>query len=316
MDERIAAALDEAFALNARGEIRNLLITGASLEFRFGARMAVREWAQSNNFNHVEIDERREFWIPKIRNRELFDRLNQPNTVLVVKNYSSSRWVGEDTPRAFVRDLALRRHYGCGNDFWPSDELPNLRLVVAINDRFDMHWSKRESDSFAVVYEDESRKVWVDTTRRSKVTGFHPVLSAMNRGLFSVSEDLRTVIVPFAYIVKKHAMFDPSQVELAAEMVHRYLEENTPEFCYEVECLIFKPSKRWQDSVVTIDAERLRSVFPNMKTVLHSKCFDVRGGELCIMDAQALGALATEKRESSDCVGAELCEKWSRFLSL
>ena len=117
MDERIAAALDEAVASNARGEIRNLLFTGASFEFRFGARMAVREWAQSNNFNLVEIDERREFWIPKIQNRELFDRLNLPNTVLVVKNYASAKWVGENTPRAFVRELALRRHYGCGNDF-------------------------------------------------------------------------------------------------------------------------------------------------------------------------------------------------------
>ena len=284
MKEKIIAALAEAFAENERGEIRNLLITGASLEFRFGARLSVREWAQSNNFNLVEIDERREFWIQKIQNRELFDRLSQPNTVLVVKNYASSRWVGEDMPRAFVRDLTLRRHYGCGNDFLPSDELPNLRLVVAINDRFDMHWSKRESDSFSVVYEDESRKVWVDTTRRSKVTGFHPVLSAMNRGLFSVSADRRTIIVPFAYIVKRHALFDPSQVELAAEVVHRHLEENIPEFCEEVECLIFKPSKRWKESLVVLDARRLQAVFPNLKTVLHPENFEVSGAdsEICV----------------------------------
>ena len=156
--------------------------------------------------------------------------------------------------------------------------------MVAINDRFDMHWSKRESDSFAVVYEDESRKVWVDTTRRSKVTGFHPVLSAMNRGLFSVSEDLRTVIVPFAYIAKTHAMFDPSQVELAAEVVHRYLEENTPEFCYEVECLIFKPSNRWRESCVVLNARRLQAVFPNLKTVWHPENFEVSGAdsEICV----------------------------------
>ena len=284
MKEKIIAALAEAFAENERGEIRNLLITGASLEFRFGARLSVREWAQSHNFNLVEIDERRDGWLPKIQSRELFDRLNQPNTVLVVKNYASVKWVGENTPREFIRELALKRHYCCGNDFVPSDELPNLKLVVAINDRFDMHWGRYESDTFAVVYEDESRKVWVDTTRRSKVTGFHPVLSAMNRGLFSVSADRRTIIVPFAYIVKRHALFDPSQVELAADVVHRHLEENIPEFCEEVECLIFKPSKRWRESLVVIDAKRLCAVFPNLKTVWHSENFEVSGADskICV----------------------------------
>ena len=140
MTNRFEVAFNEILAVNKNGEVRNLLITDGNAEFLNDALYALRSWAINNNINLVELDERDSFWLPEIQSRELFDKLNQQNTVLMIKNYATVTYMrGDDnTPRNFLRDAVLNRHYGCGNDFEPSDELPNLRFVVVINDLAEM----------------------------------------------------------------------------------------------------------------------------------------------------------------------------------
>lgn len=46
----------------------------------------------------------------------------------------------------------MNRHYGCGNDFVPSDELPNLLFAVAFNDLSEMYWEEKEFSHFTIIH--------------------------------------------------------------------------------------------------------------------------------------------------------------------
>lgn len=158
MRERFFTAFEEVLAANRGGEVKNLLITDGDSLFLDDAQYALRRWVLDKGFNLVEIDEESDDWLPEIQSRELFYKLSVPNTVLLVRNYAITNWDShnENTPRNFLCDAALNRHYGCGNDFVPSDELPNLLFVVALNDLSKMYWDEAESSSFAIMFEDKT----------------------------------------------------------------------------------------------------------------------------------------------------------------
>ena len=143
---------EEVLAANAGGDVVNLLITDGDPTRLDDALYALRNWSLQKDINLVELDEGDDSWVPKIQSRELFDELNRPNTVLLVKNYATVHWLGanDNNPHSFLRDAALNRHYGCGNDFWPSDALPNLLFVVAWNDLREMYWDKKEISHFEI----------------------------------------------------------------------------------------------------------------------------------------------------------------------
>ena len=103
--------------------------------------LLVGEWITEKSFHLVIIDAKKADWLPEIQTRELFEKLNEPNTVLLIKNYATvSGLRGDDnSPRNLLRNVAVKRHYGCGNDFAQFDELSNLLFVVAINDLSEMH---------------------------------------------------------------------------------------------------------------------------------------------------------------------------------
>ena len=157
MNERFISAYEETLTANKSGEVKNLLITDGDSLFLDDAQYALRRWALDKGFNLVEIDEDSSDWLECVQSRELFDKMNEPSTVLLVKNYGTLNWgmSEEYSPHAFLRDAALKRHYGCGNDWFPSDELPNLLFVVALNDLSKMYWDEAESSSFAIMFEDK-----------------------------------------------------------------------------------------------------------------------------------------------------------------
>ena len=154
MKERIELAFNEVLAANNNGDVRNLLITDGNAEFLDDALYSLRSWALKNSMNLVELDEKDDSWLPEIQPRELFYRLNQPNTVLLIKNYATVTYMrGDDnTPRNFLRDVVMNRHYGCGNDFEPSDDLPDLKFVVVINDLSEMKWRNDEYMKFSIIH--------------------------------------------------------------------------------------------------------------------------------------------------------------------
>ena len=104
MKVRFVTAFDEILAANKSGEVRNLLITDDSAEFLDDALYALRFWSVKNHINLVEIDERDDSWLPGIQSRELFEKLNQQNTVFLIKNYATVNFhsADENTPRNFL----------------------------------------------------------------------------------------------------------------------------------------------------------------------------------------------------------------------
>ena len=195
MKERFESAFNEILAANKNGEVRNLLITDSNAEFLDDALYALRSWVVKNNINLVELDERDSSWLPEIQSRELFDKLNQPNTVLMIKNYATERFhsFDENTPRNFLRDIVMNRHYGCGNDFVPSDELPNLLFAVVINDLSEMKWRQDEYELFDVIHGDDTKRLWTNTKFRLMSSKMHPVMSRVNKPVYFVSEDEATL---------------------------------------------------------------------------------------------------------------------------
>ncbi|MBQ7294411.1 MAG: hypothetical protein IJW79_11820 [Clostridia bacterium] len=151
MKERFISVFEEILAVNIDGEVKNLLVEGgeASLD---DALYALRKWALDKNFYLTELDEADDGWISEIQSRVLFDKLNRPNSLLLVKNYATENWVPhENNPHNFFCDLSLNRHYACGNDFVPSDDLPNLLFVVALNGKGKKYWTHKEKNSFATL---------------------------------------------------------------------------------------------------------------------------------------------------------------------
>lgn len=153
MKEQFISAFEEVLAANQGGEVKNLLFTNANQNFLDTAYDVLCKWIVDKSFHLVEVDEECDDWICEIQSRELFFKLNIENTVLLVRNYAKIHWgcADENNPHKFLRDAALNRHYGCGNDFVPCDELPNLLFVVAINPPGRMYWDKDESETFELL---------------------------------------------------------------------------------------------------------------------------------------------------------------------
>ena len=143
---------EDIFKLNKDGNIRNLMITGED-DFLEEALYGLNSWIEKKKFNLVKIDEDSDKWFDAVGSRELFGRLSEPNTVLLVKNYATLNWCASEeyNPHNFLRDAALNRHYGCGNDWFPPDDLPNLLFVVAATPICKMYWDDRERETFFVL---------------------------------------------------------------------------------------------------------------------------------------------------------------------
>ena len=158
MKKRFFAAFEEVLAANKGGEVKNLLIADESAEFLEEALYQLRRWAVDRGYNLVELDENDDSWLPLIQSRELFEKLDLPNTVLLIRNYATVLWssVSENNPHSFLRDAVKNRHYGCGNDWCPPDELPRLLFAVALNGPDKRYWKKDEAESF-VLYQKPDR---------------------------------------------------------------------------------------------------------------------------------------------------------------
>lgn len=301
MANRFELAFNDMLAENANGEVRNILITDGNAEFLDDALYALRSWALKNSMNLVELDERDDSWLPEIQSRELFDKLNQPNTVLMIKNYATVTYMRSDdnTPRNFLRDAVLNRHYGCGNDFEPSDELPNLRFVVVINDLTEMKWRSDEYMTFSIIHQDNSKRCWTNTDFTLVSSKMHPVMSAINKVLFWVSEDETTLCLDVGEVFRgvrlKHLIRSRRPtMDDKIEMIHTFIESNLPDFHEHVVCLILKNSRFGEDEQFVIDGRRLRKSFPKLGSVCCTNNFGIADtdDEMCVLDPFDLGEMS------------------------
>ena len=325
--ERFTNAFEEVLAANRGGEVKNLLITNNDYEFLDDALYALRFWAVKNCINLVELDEKDDSWFHEIQSRELFHKLNQPNTVLMIKNYSTVNYMrGDDnTPRNFLRDAIMNRHYGCGNDFEPTDELPNLMFVVVINDLTEMRWRENEYSLFKILHDDDTKKVWTDTNYTHLRSKMHPVMSAVNKPEFWVSEDETTLCIDvdraFKEIRRKHPVrAHHLTTDDKIEIVHSYIEDHLPDFHKNVTCLILRTER---DEHFVINGRQLRKAFPNLGSIFCNDNVEISyaSRELSILDPFALGETSFYLALNGDIPMANsfvhdlwaLDHKWARF---
>ena len=327
MKERFIKAFEDTLAANRGGEVKNLLITDNDYEFLDDALYALRFWAVKNCINLVELDEKADSWLHEIRSRELYHKLNQPNTVLMIKNYSTVNFMREDdnTPGNFLRDAIMNRHYGCGNDFEPTDELPNLMFVVVINDLTEMSWRENEYSLFKILHDDDTKKVWTDTNYTHSRSKMHPVMSAVNKPEFWVSDDETTLCIDvdraFKEIRSKHPVrAHHLTTDDKIEIVHAYIEDHLPDFHKNVTCLMLRTDR---DEHFVIDGRRLRKSFPNFGSILCNDNVEIAYASraLSILDPFALGETSFYLALNGDIPMANsfvrdlwaLDHKWARF---
>ena len=332
MNERFISEYEETLTANKSGEVKNLLITDGDSLFLDDAQYALRRWVLDKGFNLVEIDEESDDWLPEIQSRELFYKLSVPNTVLLVRNYAITNWDShnENTPRNFLRDAALNRHYGCGNDFVPSDELPNLLFVVALNDLSKMYWEEKEFSHFTIIHKDENKTTWMNVCVSNPVTQMHPVMSRENKELYRASadgKDLRFKVVnAFRGLprrpLRRNALYD-GIMRMREEHIHLYLEKNRPDFSEQVENLILRGNFLREDDTYKLDAERLLAVFPNLKTVCCHDHIAIENAPtaLRVFDPFELGEYSFELARAKNFEAANryfiilraLDSKWTKF---
>ena len=153
---KVYRVLEDTLRVNAKGEISNVMFRGADAYFRARVRAEISNWVKKKELHLVRLDEDELDWIDKIQSRELFEELNQPNTVVLVliEQYATGLFSGEDNPHNFLRALVKSRIYGCGNGWAPDDSLPNV-FVVAINDTAKLRWDMNERSTFGVFKEED-----------------------------------------------------------------------------------------------------------------------------------------------------------------
>ena len=152
---KVYRVLEDTLRVNAKGEISNVMFRGADAYFRARVRAELSNWVKKKELHLVRLDEDELDWIGKIQNRELYEEMNQPNTVVLVEQYATGLFSIEDNPHNFLRCLVKSRIYGCGNGWCPDDNLPNVLFVVAINDTAKLRWDMSECSTFGVWGEED-----------------------------------------------------------------------------------------------------------------------------------------------------------------
>lgn len=330
MKERFEDAFNDILAENRKGEIRNLLITDNNAEFLDDAIFALHSWATKNGMNLVELDGRDSSWVPKIQSRELFCKLNQPNTVLLIKNYATVSCMRRDnTSEIFLQNAVKNRNYTCGIDFKTS-KLPNLMFVVVINDLAEMTWGKDEYMTFSIIHQDDTKKVWTNKNIIFVSSRMYPVMSAANKVKFSVSDDETSLCLDIGEVFRgvrlRHPIADRRPtMEYKLEMIHTYIESNLPEFNEHVNCLILKMGRFGDDEHFIIDGIRLKKSFPNLGTICckdNIKISDI-DDDVCILDPFDIGEMCFNLAQDGDVALANtfvrdlwaLDIKWARFFN-
>ncbi len=326
MREKFVTVFDEILATNRDGKIRNLLITDDNDEFLDGAVCTLRSWAVENNMNLIELDERDSSWFPEIQSRELFCKLNSPNTVLLIKNYTTARYLCGYNSIAgkFLKYAAMHRTCVCGSGLESYEKLPNLMFVVAVNDLSEMTWRKDEYMTFSVIHQDDTKKVWTNKKITLISSKMHPVLSQENKVKFWVSDDETTLC--FGAEQAFRDLGRPLRRLTAndkSEIIHTYIENNLPEFNERVVCLIIRTRNLGEDDCFLIDGSRLRKSFPNLGTICcrcNIQLVDV-DDNICILDPFEIGEMSFNLAQDEDIDMANafvrdlwaLDTKWARF---
>ena len=165
---------------------------------------------------------------------------------------------------------------------------------------------------------------------RSRVTNMFSVVSQDETVVYHVSKDRRDLCVDVKDALRcgprrmhiKHSQYEAVQA-IRSEHVHTYLEMNVPDFYDKLECLILLTQFFHENDILTLDADRLLAVFPNLKTVCCKENIVINNAapKLRVLDPFEVGEYSFELAKNKNFKEANryvrvllaLSGKWARF---
>ena len=310
MIERFTAVFDDLLKKNMEREVRNLLITDNNEDFRNSALKALYYWSKKHGIRVIGIDERDESWTDEVHSGELYEKLSIPNTILLVKNYAAYTSYSStmNANRSLLRSIAIDRIYE--NDS-VSSNLTNLLFVIAINDLSEMRWKEVEYAYFSIMHEDDSKQNWVDTEFARQDSKMHPVMSIVNKVIYFVSEDEKTLCFNAGDAFGNRRLKRPIRYyspEDRTDIIHTYIENNLPSFSGKVERLILKMGRFTEEENFVIDGKRLKKSFPKLTSVFCKDVFKIldQKHELHVMDPFDIGEMCFDLAQDGDVAKANL----------
>ena len=159
---------------------------------------------------------------------------------------------------------------------------------------------------------------------------FYPVMTEENEEIYLVSEDRKDLILDVKKaldgaprrMMRRHSEYEAVQA-IRSEHVHMYLEMNVPDFYDKVECLILLTQFFHENDILTLDADRLLAVFPNLKTVCCKENIVINNvaPKLRVLDPFEVGEYSFELAKSKKFKEANryvrvlwaLSGKWAKF---
>ena len=189
-----------------------------------------------------------------------------------------------------------------------------------------MRWRKDEYACFTVIHEDNEKKMWTNTAYCRPDSKMNPVMSAVNKVNYFVSEDRSALCYDVGIAFGAQSSRCPIRFRTAnerTEIIHAYLENNLPDFSDKVDCLILKAESYSEEERFAIDCTRLKKTFPKLSVIYCNNSFEISNtnDEIYILDPFDIGELCFFLAQDGDIESANMCvhdlwaldHKWARF---
>ena len=181
-----------------------------------------------------------------------------------------------------------------------------------------------------IVLNYEQTQIVESENEKYKRIKFYSVITEKNEEIYSVSEDRRDLSVDVKKALDgaprrmphRHSEYEAVQA-IRSEHVHMYLEMNVPDFYDKVECLILLTQFFHENDILTLDADRLLAVFPNLKTVCCKENIVINNvaPKLRVLDPFEVGEYSFELAKNKNFKEANryvrvlwaLSGKWAKF---
>ena len=160
-----------------------------------------------------------------------------------------------------------------------------------------------------IVLNYEQTQIVESENEKYKRIEFYSVITEENEEIYLVSEDRKDLILDVKKaldgaprrMMRRHSQYEVVQT-IRSEHVHAYLEKNTPDFYDKVECLILLTQFFHENDILTLDADRLLAVFPNLKAVCCHDNIVIENAPhaLRVLDPFALGEYSFELARAKD----------------
>ena len=308
MNIKLVNTLEEILATNLEGNARNIFITDNNEEFLEDALNSLKEWGKEKSFNLVVVDEKDVNLISEINNGVILQKLNRPNTILLIKNYAmvNNRRKDNKTSHEFLREVVINRSCWCNDEAGASIKLENLLFIVIINDVSEMYWKPEEYLLFTIIHENNRKGAWINKKERRIFSKMYPVMSYTNKIKYFISEDESTICIDaddgLMGTWNRKFRFRKYFCNEYTKIFYMYLKDEL--FCSykKVECLILKADGFNNNDHFVLDSKKLKKIFPNLSCVCCVDAYEIINDEknIQVLYPFELGELAFNTAQTGD----------------